>query len=222
LRREVERLLVSLAEADDFLEEPAVDKTRGSPGHDLYLDRQVGAYRLVERIGRGGMGVVYLATRSDDVFEKKVAIKLLPASGASEELVRRFRSERQILARLEHPNIARLLDGGTTATSNPRTCWSRPTACPNCSTSASPSSSNPSSRPRRQRGRAQRLRDPRAGGLLYFDRGNTAAAESLVQEARDILAELFEPGDERLEATEELLREIEAARARLGQASFAG
>jgi len=115
LRREVERLLVSLTEADDFLEEPAVDKTWGNPAHDLYLDRQIGAYRLVERIGRGGMGVVYLATRSDDVFEKKVAIKLLPASGASEELVRRFRAERQILARLEHSNIARLLDGGTAA-----------------------------------------------------------------------------------------------------------
>jgi len=115
LRLEVERLLGAMAEADGFLEEPLVPRSEGSPARDLYLGREVGAYRLVEHLGRGGMGVVYLATRSDEAFEKEVAIKLLPANCASEELVRRFRSERQILAGLEHPNIARLLDGGTTA-----------------------------------------------------------------------------------------------------------
>lgn len=76
--------------------------------------QRVGAYRLVRPIGRGGMGIVYLATRADQQFDKQVALKLLAPGLISGELVRRFRHERQILADLEHPGIARLLDGGTT------------------------------------------------------------------------------------------------------------
>src|SRR5262249_34392225 len=65
-------------------------------------------------IGRGGMGTVYLARRADDEFERKVAIKMIRRGMDSELVVRRFRHERQILASLEHPNIAALFDGGTT------------------------------------------------------------------------------------------------------------
>jgi serine/threonine-protein kinase len=76
--------------------------------------RRLGAYRLVRVLGRGGMGVVYLGERADRQFEKQVAIKLVPWGLESPETARRFALERQVLARLEHPNIARLLDGGIT------------------------------------------------------------------------------------------------------------
>jgi len=81
--------------------------------------RQIGAYRLVELIGRGGMGAVYLAERADREFEHQVAIKLI-ASGLHSPIVhQRFLSERQILARFEHPGIARLYEGGTTESGRP-------------------------------------------------------------------------------------------------------
>jgi serine/threonine protein kinase/Tol biopolymer transport system component len=79
----------------------------------------VGAYRLERELGRGGMGTVFLASRADGAYQKQVAIKLISASGTSEELVRRFLEERQILASLDHPNIARLVDGGTTEQGQP-------------------------------------------------------------------------------------------------------
>ncbi|MBL8214352.1 MAG: protein kinase [Bryobacterales bacterium] len=82
-------------------------------------EQRIGPYRVEREIGRGGMGVVYLASRSDNAYYKQVAIKLLHANLQNEEVVRRFRSERQILASLEHPNIARLLDGGTTDSGEP-------------------------------------------------------------------------------------------------------
>jgi eukaryotic-like serine/threonine-protein kinase len=74
--------------------------------------RRVGPYRLLREIGRGGMGSVWLAERDDRQFEKRVAVKLLSAGLPASEAVRRFRGERQILASLEHPHIARLLDAG--------------------------------------------------------------------------------------------------------------
>ena len=77
-------------------------------------DVRVGPYRLTRELGRGGMGTVYLAVRSDDAFQKRVAIKVLKRGMDTEAIVRRFRHERQILASLEHPYIAGLLDGGTT------------------------------------------------------------------------------------------------------------
>ena len=76
--------------------------------------RFVGAYRLGELLGEGGMGSVYRAVRSDDEYRKEVAVKLLRRENVTADLVQRFRRERQILAALNHPNIARLLDGGTT------------------------------------------------------------------------------------------------------------
>ncbi|MBL8176681.1 MAG: protein kinase [Bryobacterales bacterium] len=81
--------------------------------------RHIGPYRLERIIGRGGMGVVYLATRSDNEFRKHVAIKILQSTVLSDDMLRRFRQERQILASLEHPNIARLIDGGTTESGEP-------------------------------------------------------------------------------------------------------
>ena len=75
---------------------------------------RIGAYRLVKELGRGGMGTVYLAVRSDDSFQKRVALKVLKRGMDTDAIVRRFRNERQILASLDHPNISGLLDGGTT------------------------------------------------------------------------------------------------------------
>ena len=73
---------------------------------------RVGAYRITGRIGQGGMGAVYRAVRDDDQFHKTVAIKMLRFTAGDEHLLQRFLRERQILASLEHPSIARLLDGG--------------------------------------------------------------------------------------------------------------
>lgn len=81
--------------------------------------QRIGAYRLVELIGRGGMGSVYLAERADREFEHQVAIKLVSAGLNAPIVHRRFLAERQILARFEHPNIARLYEGGTTADGRP-------------------------------------------------------------------------------------------------------
>jgi eukaryotic-like serine/threonine-protein kinase len=90
----------------DMLDGPEVEA-----GDDLH-GRRIGPYRLLCEIGRGGMGSVWLAERDDQEFQKRVAVKLLAAGLPASEAVRRFREERQILASLEHPNIARLLDAG--------------------------------------------------------------------------------------------------------------
>lgn len=84
-----------------------------------WTGRRVGTYRIVRPLGRGGMGAVYLAVRDDDQFHKEVAIKTLKFELEGSSAVSRFRHERQILAHLEHPNIARLLDGGTTEQGTP-------------------------------------------------------------------------------------------------------
>jgi len=76
--------------------------------------QRIGAYVIVGELGRGGMGTVFLAERADGQFEKQVAIKILNRGADTAEILRRFQAERQILARLDHPNIARLLDAGTT------------------------------------------------------------------------------------------------------------
>jgi len=79
-----------------------------------WIGRRLGVYELIEEIGSGGMGKVYLAFRADDAYRKRVAIKISRASIDGTEMIERFRQERQILASLQHPNIVRLLDGGTT------------------------------------------------------------------------------------------------------------
>ena len=108
LREEVESLLAAAERfSDDFLEEPLPHEEKP------LLDRRIGFFHVLEEIGRGGMGRVYLAERDDDL-EQKVAIKVLKWGIDTGEIMRRFRRERRILAKLEHPYIARFLDGGTT------------------------------------------------------------------------------------------------------------
>jgi serine/threonine-protein kinase len=117
LRREVESLLESDSQADGFIEQPVLDLPRDlfpeAPEESL-LGRQFGAYQIIREIGRGGLGAVYLAARADDEYRKEVALKLIRRGLDTEDILRRFRNERQILAQLDHPNIARLIDGGTT------------------------------------------------------------------------------------------------------------
>jgi non-specific serine/threonine protein kinase/serine/threonine-protein kinase len=121
VRAEVESLLASHASAADFLEvniwATAGDRT-GLPSAPP-IGSRVGPYRLVKEIGRGGMGAVYLGQRDDGQFDQRVAIKLMTGSMPAAEMLSRFQSERQILARLEHPNIARLLDGGVNSEGSP-------------------------------------------------------------------------------------------------------
>jgi eukaryotic-like serine/threonine-protein kinase len=117
LREEVESLLVTEAEAGGFLARPLFGPFRDEPGGPQEGER-LGAYRVLREIGHGGMGSVYLAVRADDAYEKQVAVKVM-GLGTAEEIVRRFRAERQILANLDHPNIAKLLDGGATETGRP-------------------------------------------------------------------------------------------------------
>jgi serine/threonine-protein kinase len=81
--------------------------------------QMIGPYRVVRQIGSGGMGVVFLAVRDDGAFRKNVAVKLLRSHLVSTDLVQRFHQERQVLANLDHPNIARILDGGQTADGMP-------------------------------------------------------------------------------------------------------
>ena len=121
LRREVESLLTSHDSAGDFLDKPAASfattQTLISTGVDLQEyppGHRVGAYELQKCIGRGGMGSVWLATRFDREFKKQVAIKLVKRGMDTQEILRRFRLERQVLAGLMHPNIAALIDGGST------------------------------------------------------------------------------------------------------------
>lgn len=115
LRTEVEELLLANDHAGSFLHRPARPTGFISRPHVETLGAdlsRIGPYQLVRELGRGGMGVVYLAERADGEFQKQVAIKVLQPD-IDPRLSSRFRRERQILADLEHPNIARLIDGGT-------------------------------------------------------------------------------------------------------------
>jgi serine/threonine-protein kinase len=97
-------LLAAEDRSGDFLEQPA----------DPRVGTRIGAWRVLARIGAGGMGVVYLAARDDGAYEQKVALKVLRHGADHAELLERFRRERQILAGLRHPNITQLIDGGAT------------------------------------------------------------------------------------------------------------
>ena len=109
LRSEVESLLAAFDADHNFMETSALE----SEPRSLVAGQRIGNYELRELIGEGGMGAVYLAVRSAD-FEKKVAIKLVKRGMDTNAILRRFSQERQILAGLDHPNIARLVDGGAT------------------------------------------------------------------------------------------------------------
>ncbi len=121
LRAEVEDML----RADDAtihpLEEPVAELTaRLLTQHtDDPIGRRIGPHRLVREIGRGGMGAVYLAARDDGQYREEVAIKLIKRGMDTDAIIGRFVRERQILADLDHPNIAQLLDGGITEDGSP-------------------------------------------------------------------------------------------------------
>ncbi|HXD31987.1 MAG TPA: tetratricopeptide repeat protein [Pyrinomonadaceae bacterium] len=121
LKQEVESLLSQHESAGDLLEEPIYGQTGmnaleslATEDVDPMIGRRLGAYRIEREIGRGGMGAVYEAIRVDLEFHKRVAIKLVKRGMDTDFILRRFRKERQILAALDHPHIALLLDGGTT------------------------------------------------------------------------------------------------------------
>src|SRR5215469_14311636 len=140
-RVQVEKLLSDYQEAGSFLEDPVLSRlwevrtTEGSIDSkdlcasfttasetkviDPMTGRRLGAYKIVRRIGHGGMAAVFLATRADDEYQKQVAIKLVQPGLASLDLLSRFRNERQTLADLDHPNIVKLLDGGSTTEGSP-------------------------------------------------------------------------------------------------------
>lgn len=105
------------AEAMDLLlahQNGATTASTGAPG-PASSGGVIGPYRILREIGVGGMGVVYLAVRDDGAFRKNVALKLLKSKHATQDFIQRFHQERQVLASLDHPNIARILDGGQTA-----------------------------------------------------------------------------------------------------------
>lgn len=116
LRREVEKLLTAHDNAGAFMNQPATGQFEALRDaindSDRSVGRRFGAYETIERIGAGGMGAVYLARRSDDQFDKRVAIKVIHWWMDTTEILRRFERERRVLARLQHPNIAMLLDAG--------------------------------------------------------------------------------------------------------------
>ncbi|MEO8438966.1 MAG: serine/threonine-protein kinase [Spartobacteria bacterium] len=116
LRAEAESLLGQQDYVGGFMEEPPATLTAkafAAVEEEPFVSRQFGPYRTIRQLGRGGLGTVYLAARADDAYQKEVALKLLRRGLDTDDILRRFRNERQILARLEHPNIARLIDGGT-------------------------------------------------------------------------------------------------------------
>jgi serine/threonine protein kinase len=143
LRQQVERLLNDYQEAGSFLDAPALNPNIPVPNalgqiqggdesllhpqseklsatatsaeaEDPMVGRQFGAYKLVRQVGRGGMAAIFLATRADDEYNKQVAVKVVQPGLDSRDLLNRFRAERQTLAGLDHPNIVKLLDGGST------------------------------------------------------------------------------------------------------------
>ena len=126
VRRYVQSLVLSYEQAGDFLKQPAVAYHTAAAAHfatgsatESWSGRRVGPYKILEKIGEGGMGAVYLAQRADDQYQMHVAIKLVRNGFDSSFILARFKAERQILANLDHPNIARLLDGGSTEDGQP-------------------------------------------------------------------------------------------------------
>jgi non-specific serine/threonine protein kinase/serine/threonine-protein kinase len=112
LYREVISLLEHYNPAASFLERPAAEAIAAAP--DPMIGRRIGDYRILRKIGSGGMGAVYLGERADDQFRKRVALKAVRPGLLDEHVLRRFQNERQTLAVLDHPAIIKLLDAGTT------------------------------------------------------------------------------------------------------------
>lgn len=126
IRKEVELLLEDCEAADSFIDAALNETLPGLvEGATTELEtpalegEHIGQYRIVREMGRGGMAVVYLAERADGAFEQQVALKLLKRGMDTDEILRRFLYERQVLASLNHPNIAGLIDGGATSDGRP-------------------------------------------------------------------------------------------------------
>jgi serine/threonine protein kinase len=118
LRAEVEALIAAYDRPDSVFDRNALH-VAGNLLSALRIEPHIGPYRVLRELGRGGMGVVYLAERDDGQYRRRVAVKVLRHGPDPDELHRRFLAERQILASLNHPNIAQLLDGGVTDTHIP-------------------------------------------------------------------------------------------------------
>ncbi len=127
LRFEVEALLRSHDSAGTFLSQPIVDPIGSGAGKplepsfpelDIYAGKQIGPFQIVERIGKGGMGLVYLA-KQKDLVQRQVAIKVIRPELATKSMLARFEAERRALAIMDHPNIARVLDAGQTEFGHP-------------------------------------------------------------------------------------------------------
>jgi serine/threonine-protein kinase len=118
LRRKVEQLLAAKAEAESFLESPAVRLPATVDGVGEGPGTVIGPYKLLEQIGEGGFGVVFMAEQQQPV-RRKVALKLLKAGMDSRQMIARFEAERQALALMDHPHIAKILEAGQTATGRP-------------------------------------------------------------------------------------------------------
>jgi hypothetical protein len=131
LKQQVERLLIDYQAAGSFLDNPAAEiqieevshlrplseeqvaTAKSAEAEDPMVGRRLGAYKLLRRVGQGGMAAVFLAMRADEEYQKEVAVKLVHPGLDSQEVLSRFKSERQTLAGLDHPNIVKLLDGGS-------------------------------------------------------------------------------------------------------------
>jgi serine/threonine-protein kinase len=114
LKEELSSLLQTSEAATDHLGQMAHRLASEMQKHSSLDGTTIGAYQIIRHLGEGGMGEVYLAARKDADFEQQVALKIIRKGHIQEDLLRRFKAERQILAHLHHPNIAQLLDGGTT------------------------------------------------------------------------------------------------------------
>ncbi len=117
-------LLIASGESGEFLERPAGERLAGIEAPLPHDGERLGAWRIVRELDRGGMGVVYLALRDDGAYEQRAAIKLIRCDELLDpeqraEIIARFENERRLLARLDHPNVARILDGGQTDSGQP-------------------------------------------------------------------------------------------------------
>ena len=116
LRQQIEQLIHNHFNAGSFLEPPAspVAATLDMPPLTETVGSVIGPYKLMEQIGEGGMGVVYVAQQTEPV-KRKVALKIIKPGMDTKQVITRFEAERQALALMDHPNIAKVLDAGTTS-----------------------------------------------------------------------------------------------------------
>lgn len=119
VRREVESLIAHDSTDEQRIAEALEDTAQSLLESEDISGSRLGVWRVIKEIGRGGMGTVYLACRDDDQFQKHVALKMVKCGMDTAELLGRFRHERQILAHLDHPYIARLIDAGNTQQGRP-------------------------------------------------------------------------------------------------------